>query len=411
MCRWILLALLAMLLWSLRPKRQAAGYLAATSRPAYLADPDLKALIKELKDVDGTTKQPVTTGTSRMLGIAMHQVIPELWGNKPLIAARDQVNLTNEAVGALRVGESCNGGGEGYGLDANNTFIVTDAETGEITVEIYLKDSKTHLPRWVDMANLTIKSKVDVEAVYRNLYKVNGLTVCPPRREGRFWVEQPDSWSVRLSLLTLEAEHEEALRGILLAYEPFDKQIKIKLNTMLNYFRQRRKPDQKAGEEHRYILLTEGQNSFPGHRWMMEALETAGLGRINESIHLVPAALLRATCGAGRLLTPMPFLSTSTYDNMHKTFAESFLRANPVGDPDPELDVQGHSGPILGQHSWRRYADRTARDHKSYHQLPDSAIDMYCGWNLKEMDKSMQAHYAGQERAHRVLRRKLTQQG
>lgn len=36
---------------------------------------------------------------------------------------------------------------------------------------------------------------------------------------------------------------------------------------------------------------------------------------------------------------------------------------------------------------------------------------MYCGWNLKEMDKSMQAHYAGQERSHRVKRRKLTQQG
>ena len=50
-------------------------------------------------------------------------------------------------------------------------------------------------------------------------------------------MEQPDSWSVRLSLLTLEAEDEKKLHDVLLAYEPFDKQLRPKLGTMLNYFR------------------------------------------------------------------------------------------------------------------------------------------------------------------------------
>ena len=56
--------------------------------------------------------------------------------------------------GALRVGESCNGGGEGYGLDANNIIIVTNFATGEVTMELYLTCSKTHLGRWVDMADV-----------------------------------------------------------------------------------------------------------------------------------------------------------------------------------------------------------------------------------------------------------------
>ena len=61
--------------------------------------------------------------------------------------------------GALRVGESCNGGGEGYGLDADNTMIVTNLATGEVTTwELYLKCSKTHLGRWVDMADVTLGS-------------------------------------------------------------------------------------------------------------------------------------------------------------------------------------------------------------------------------------------------------------
>ena len=60
------------------------------------------------------TSTLMTIGTTRMLSAVMHEVIPRLWADQPLIQARESVNLVNEAVGALRVGESCNGGGEGY---------------------------------------------------------------------------------------------------------------------------------------------------------------------------------------------------------------------------------------------------------------------------------------------------------
>ena len=133
--------------------------LAATARPPLMKDSGIKAMIKELADTSGSKAQPMTIGTTRMLRAALHDVIPRLWADQPLIQARESVNLINEAIGALRVGESCNGGGEGYGLDADNTMIVTNLATGEVTTwELYLKCSKTHLGRWVDMADVTLGS-------------------------------------------------------------------------------------------------------------------------------------------------------------------------------------------------------------------------------------------------------------
>ena len=42
-------------------------------------------------------------------------------------------------------------------------------------MEIYLKCSKTHLGRWVDMADVTLGSGVRVVDAYRTLYRVNPL--------------------------------------------------------------------------------------------------------------------------------------------------------------------------------------------------------------------------------------------
>ena len=392
--------------------RQASGYLAATDRAPLLSNPAVKAMIKELTDIHGVSKQPMTIGTERMLTLAFHEVIPRLWSKTPLTAIRDRINLINEAFGALRVGESCNGGAEGHGLDANNTFIVTDLVSGEVTVEAYLNDSKTKLPRWVDMADVSRGSKIPIADTYRQLWATYGLTICPPRVEGGFSVEQPDSWTVKLSLLKVPDDFELRLGAILTLaakHHPLQRYDKQKA-TLLKYARERH-TSRKRKEEHCYVLLTEGQHSAGLHLWMMTALEEAGLGKVNAGIHLVPAPLLRSTCQAGHFLTPMPFLADSTYANLKRTFEESFKLANRPGDPDPELDIQGHAEPRFGQHSWRRHADKVARDHKDFHRHSSKEIDLYCGWNLKAYDKDMQTHYAGQQRSHRVKRRTLTIMG
>ena len=152
---------------------------------------------------------------------------------------------------------------------------------------------------------------------------------------------------MKLSLLTLTREHEATLSEILGEFEAvYPASIKTRA-TMQKYFRERAE-SKKNSETHQYVLLTEGQHSSPIHTWMMKALEEAGLGTVNQDIHLVPAPLQRATCGAGRFLTPMPFLSTSTYDNMNKIFAESYEMSNPKGDLDPELDP-GSRHPPAGE--------------------------------------------------------------
>ena len=48
-------------------------------------------------------------------------------------------------------------------------------------------------------------------------------------------------------------------------------------------------------------------------------------------------------------------------DNLQKVSAGAFELSNPPGDKDPEFDIQGHTAPRLGNHSWRRYADKRAK--------------------------------------------------
>ena len=94
-------------------------------------------------------------------------------------------------------------------------------------------------------------------------------------------------------------------------------------------------------------------------------------------------------------------------------FDRSFNACNPrwAGEgkvDDPEFDLQGHDAYRFGHHSWRRFADKIARDNQDFHELSPQEIDLYAGWNQKEHDHDMQQHYAGQDRKHRIKRRNLT---
>ena len=106
----------------------------------------------------------------------------------------------------------------------------------------------------------------------------------------------------------------------------------------------------------------------------------------------------------------MPMQPDSASKAGKEVFEEAFKMANPPGDPDPELDLQGHEAARWNNHSWRRMGDKVARDSKHIHQMSAVEVDLYAGWNLKEHDLDMQLHYAGQQRAHRVKRAAITAQ-
>ena len=94
---------------------------------------------------------------------------------------------------------------------------------------------------------------------------------------------------------------------------------------------------------------------------------------------------------------------------MH-SFAAAHLLANEPGNPDPEFDKQGHEEARWGNHSWRRFGDKVARDSREIHELSPTDLDLFCGWNLTEISKDMQILYEGMQRAARVKRAELTRQ-
>ena len=81
------------------------------------------------------------------------------------------------------------------------------------------------------------------------------------------------------------------------------------------------------------------------------------------------------------------------------------------GDPDPELDRQGHEKVLWGQHSWRRLGEKVARDSKPIWEaegVTSTDVDKYSDWNQMELSKDMQIHYSGEQRSFRVRRCAIT---
>ena len=74
---------------------------------------------------------------------------------------------------------------------------------------------------------------------------------------------------------------------------------------------------------------------------------------------------------------------------------------------DSELDLQGLMEPKWGNHSWRRFCDKIARETMKETGATEIDIDLYLGWNELIHHKEMQLHYEGLQRGSRVRRSRL----
>ena len=387
--------------------RAAGGYFERAKKTNFTKDPEVKALIRELEDKIGSTAQPRTHGTRRMLVEALRYVAAT-HQNRPYLRARETVSMINESVGCLRAVESC-AAVEKHGLAANDCFVLQDVHTGVVSVELKVHDSKTHFSRYINMAAETTTSKIQVAEAFMELFRVNNLTLVN-QTEGGFKVLSPDSWSVRLSLLGLPEDFERQLERALGEYAGFDPMAPALLKRLLKYAKQAWKAT-TGGEDHKYVLLNEGPFKWEGHSYLVQCLRRHGLGTPGQDITVVPAPLLRSTEHGGRLLTPMPQTYSGAHENMTKAFKAAFEKANPPGDPDPELDRQGHEKVLWGQHSWRRLGEKVARDSKPIWEaegVTSTDVDKYSDWNQMELSKDMQIHYSGEQRSFRVRRCAIT---
>ena len=85
----------------------------------------------------------------------------------------------------------------------------------------------------------------------------------------------------------------------------------------------------------------------------------------------------------------------------------AFKMANSTeSGPDPELDLLGASKPSWSHHSWRRFADKVARETRKETGASDTDIDLFFGWMEAYYRKLMALHYAG--RGDRVKRARVT---
>ena len=389
--------------------RAAGAYFAATGRQNFTLDKAVKKLLTELDDLHGTESQPMTHGTRRMLQAIIFDILPKQYSAKPRILEREKVTTVNESVGCLRACESL-GAVESHGLAANDCFILKEVATGEVSVEVKLHDSKTKFERWINMSAVTEVSKIPVADCYMNLFKGSGVTLARGV-EGGFEFIQPDSWSVKLSLLAVPSDFAAKLNAVLWVeeksgWDPGYSKIRAR---MVKYATDAYSAT-TGGEAHKYVLLNEGPRAWVRHEKLMKNLEAAGLGAIGKTINLVPTPLLRSTTNSGADLTPMPYTYSAAYSIQKAVFEKAYTAANPHGDPDPEFDLQGHEEPRWGKHSWRRFGEKVARDSEHIHKTPPAQQDLYCGWNQKEHDHNMQLHYAGMQRSFRVKRIHITRQ-
>ena len=95
----------------------------------------------------------------------------------------------------------------------------------------------------------------------------------------------------------------------------------------------------------------------------------------------------------------------SVYGTLHAVMDEAYMRANPPGDPDPWLDLQGLDDPLWGHHSFRRCADTVARSTMAKSGVSEQDIDRVFGWLEAMYSHRMQYHYEtrfNRDRRYRV---------
>ena len=102
---------------------------------------------------------------------------------------------------------------------------------------------------------------------------------------------------------------------------------------------------------------------------------------------------MRATHGATLGASHMPMSTQSTYDSLHAVMARAYAAANPAGDPDTEIDLQGLQEPLWGHHSFRRFADTVARQTMHETGATEQDIDITFGWMEAFYSAKMQMHY------------------
>ena len=377
--------------------RAAAGVMAGLSLENLTKAPRVKQVVKELGKSHGVAAVPDTHATRRILSIMFERTLDEV---SESLRARSKVMATLEVMGGVRVGESC-GGGDGHGALANDLCLMrpVGSEPGceEETVELWVADSKTLYPRYVNFVGKSRGIGIEAAAHVRALWKEAGLKITTTIEDGLI-VERPDYWVTRVSLVDMSDAQVEKLKRMLSNCVSGDVSLQAKASLVKL---QQRRQAKTRGEEHKYVNIAGGEKDGKQLRDAEALLRAHGLAQFADA---VPGPLLRAT--HGRRLSHMPLAVESSYTQVIGALKRAWSISQSMDEPDVDLDLEGLEKPKWAHHSFRRTADRIARATMAETGALKEDLDDMFGWKQAERAQDMQSHYAG--RLERSKRARIT---
>jgi len=386
-------ALCMFLTWLVREKERArslgslwrviGSYQMRTFRQNLTALPEVKAHYSSLLDQHGIEEHPRTSATPRMLRLALHGGIIAKHCPRPFICARTELDIAMEAGFGVRVGEAM-GAGDYHGMKAGHLSILRDLSSGLITVEGMLEHSKTKFKRWVTCLGTTVGfAQMPFADITRKYWREAGMKEIT-YSSGGFQVTTVDYMVVRVSMLGMTQQQLDLLGGVLAASQIAS----IRKAAKATFDRAEKRYKAKWSKDKKYINVHGHAHDDPSMATCAMELAQAGLSSFVSIVH---GPLLRSTDGYS--LSHMPVDPSTTYGTLHKIMDECCELANPEGDPDPWLDLQGLDEPLWGHHSWRRMADTLARANMAKSGATEKDIDLVFGWLERMYSRIMQDHY------------------
>ena len=243
--------------------RSAGIALAKQCLTNWTTKPSVKAAIKEIRTLIGSEPDPCALPSRRIIRIAINTTLPRRCKGNPRLLTRAVGLLCLELGCGFRVGEAT-GAGEGHGVAANHSFILSPHGGGEDQfVGMRIEDSKTFYGRTAGMVAVTEGPlRLRIAEAIRALWADSGLSVKEETYDGMRCL-RPDYWVMRLSLLGLTSDGVDRVAEWMESTAPPSARPQVR--SVVNRVRELQK-SKNASEETLCVNVTGGARQGPEQR-------------------------------------------------------------------------------------------------------------------------------------------------
>ena len=267
------------------------GVLERLELPNFTTTARVKMLVKELSQAHGFEAEPDTIVTRRILDLMFNGGVIEKQVSA-MLRSRTYVVGTIEVMGGARIGEVC-GGGDGHGVLANHLSIMHPIGgsfgSSEESVEMWLADSKTSFPRYVNFVGKSHGTGLRGGDYIRSLWGDYGFTLengmIVESIDDGMVVRRPDYSVLRVSIVDMSTGEVAHLKRAIAKGDGLE--IARHASHSMHYLQLRRAAETRS-EEYKYINVAGGKADGKRLRVAKAYLESKGLGKF---LDVVPGPL------------------------------------------------------------------------------------------------------------------------